>query len=77
MHLLGAVLRGFCDELERTDHSLQFAVAVEEQFKTFITVTNQRADANIGRTHILKADVGAATMTTVATLESVGACFDF
>ena len=77
MHLLGTVLQGFCDKLERTDHGLKFAVATEEKFKALIAIASQRVDANIGRTHILNADVGAAAVTAVATLESVGACFDF
>ena len=69
MHLLGTVLQGFCDKLERTDHGLQFTVTAEEQFKTFITVSPQGFDTNIGRTHILNTDVGAAAVTTVATLD--------
>ena len=77
MHLLGTVLQGFCDKLERTDHGFQFAVTAEEQFKTLITVSPQGVNADIGRTHILNADVGSAAVTTVATLESIGACFDF
>ena len=54
MHLLGTVLQGFCDKLERTDHGLKFAVTAEEKFKTLIAIASQRVDANIGRTHILK-----------------------
>lgn len=77
MHLLGTVLQGLGDELERTDHGLQFTVTAEEQFKSLISIATQRVDANVGRTHILDADIGAAAVTTVATLESVGACFDF
>ena len=74
MHLLGTVLQGFCDKLERTDHGLKFAVTAEEKFKALIAIASQRVDANIGRTHILNADVGTAAVTAVTTLESVGAC---
>ena len=75
MHLLGTVLQGSCDKLERTDHGLQFTVAAEEQFKTFIAVTTQGVDADIDRTHILNADVGATAMTTVTTLVTITALY--
>ena len=42
MHLLGTVLQGFCDKLERTDHGLKFAVTAEEKFKALIAIASQR-----------------------------------